>query len=72
MQLALVVCYIPVVIQSVINTNEMRGMNTDISGISDRTTTTITYLNSSLNPILYCRKMKEVRQAMKDTIKQLP
>ncbi|XP_078342962.1 melanocortin receptor 4-like [Oculina patagonica] len=30
----------------------------------------LVYLNSSLNPILYCWKIKEVRQAVKDTIKQ--
>ena len=29
------------------------------------------YLNSSLNPLLYCWKIKEVRQAVKDTIKQV-
>ena len=27
------------------------------------------YVNSSLNPILYCWKIKDVRQAVKDTIK---
>ena len=30
------------------------------------------YLNSSLNPLLYCWKIKEVRKAVKDTIKQVP
>ena len=29
------------------------------------------YLNSSLNPLLYCWKIREVRQAVKDTIKQV-
>ncbi|XP_066017784.1 adenosine receptor A2a-like [Pocillopora verrucosa] len=29
------------------------------------------YLNSSLNPILYCWKIREVKQAVKDTIRQL-
>ena len=28
-------------------------------------------LNSSLNPILYCWKMDEVKQAVKDTIRQM-
>ena len=32
---------------------------------------TLTYLNSSLNPILYCWRIGTVRQAAKDTIKQL-
>ena len=34
-------------------------------------TLTLVYLNSSLNPALYCWKIKEVRQAVKDTIRQL-
>ena len=29
---------------------------------------TLVYLNSSLNPVLYCWKIKEVRQAVKETI----
>ena len=33
---------------------------------------TLVYLNSSLNPILYCWKLDEVRQAVKDTIRQAP
>ena len=34
-------------------------------------TTTLVFLNSSLNPILYCWKLDEVRQAVKDTIRQV-
>ena len=30
------------------------------------------YLNSSLNPMLYCWKIKEVRKAVKDTLRQVP
>ena len=33
-------------------------------------TIALVYLNSSLNPILYCWKIDEVRQAAKDTIRQ--
>ena len=32
---------------------------------------TLVFLNSSLNPFLYCWKMKEVRQAVKDAIRQI-
>ena len=32
---------------------------------------TLVLLNSSLNPILYFWKMEEVRQAVKDTIRQV-
>ena len=31
---------------------------------------TLLYLNSSVNPILYCWKTKEVRQAVKDTVRK--
>ena len=34
-------------------------------------TTTLVYLNSSLNPILYCWKLNEVRQTVKDAIRQI-
>ena len=34
-------------------------------------TATLVFLNSSLNPILYCLKIREVRQAVKDTIRQV-
>ena len=34
-------------------------------------TTTLALLNSSLNPILYCWKMREVRRAVVDTIKKI-
>ena len=34
-------------------------------------TVTLIFLNSSLNPILYCWKLDEVRQAVKDTIRQV-
>ena len=34
-------------------------------------TATLIFLNSALNPIFYCLKLDEVRQAVKDTIKQV-
>ena len=34
-------------------------------------TATLVYLNSSLNPLLYCWKINEVRQAVKKTLRQL-
>ena len=33
-------------------------------------TTTVVFFNSTLNPFLYCWKMREIRQAVKDTIRQ--
>ena len=67
-QLALVVCYIPFVISNVtIKINGWSGMTADIVWI---TTGTLLYLNSSLNPILYCWKIKQVRKFVKNTIRE--
>ena len=63
-QLTLIICYVPYGIESIL---WMNGIRTDYSWLS---TATLVYLNSSLNPILYCWKMREVRQAVKDTIRQ--
>ena len=68
-QMALVVCYLPHgVIVAWLTQNDMSS--------SDQLawfliTATLVYFNSSLNPALYCWKMKEVRQAVRDMIRQL-
>ena len=62
-QLTLIICYVPYGIESLLRIN---GINTDYSWLS---TATLVYLNSSLDPILYCWKIGEVRQAVKDTIR---
>ena len=64
-QLALVACYIPWGILAVLF---VIGIENDEAWIA---TETLIYLNSSLNPILYCWKIREVRQAVKDIIRQL-
>ena len=64
-QLALVVCYVPWVIVAVLDANESEH---DVAWM---TATTLVYLNSSLNPILYCWKIREVKQAVKGTVRQL-
>ena len=63
-QLTLIICYVPYGIEALLRIN---GIDTNYSWLS---TATLVYLNSSLNPILYCWKMREVRQAVKDTIRQ--
>ena len=60
-QLALVVCYVPYVIAA--------GTGED-NGLAWLAVTTLVFLNSSLNPILYCWRITEVRKAVKDTIRQ--
>ena len=70
LQLALVVCYLPQgVVDSIVN-----EMDVDQDSLISKArffTATLVFFNSSLNPILYCWKIKEVRKAVKDTIRRL-
>ena len=64
LQMTLIICYLPHGIVEALLAH---------FGISSAAvfTGTLVFLNSSLNPILYCWKIKEVRQAVKDTIRQV-
>ena len=64
-QFALVVCYAPWCIGAVL------GGNATYNYVAWNTTATVALLNSSLNPILYSWKIREVKQAVKGTIRQL-
>ena len=70
-QLALVTCYIPFLALRV-----MLVTNGQISSVESKflmpffVTLTLMYLNSSLNPFLYCWRIRALRQAAKDTMKQ--
>ena len=64
-QLALVACYVPFVTVIGLNVTEKDNQ------LAWRATASLVYLNASLNPILYCWKIREVRQEVKDTIRQL-
>jgi len=64
-QLALVACYAPWGIAVVLYLNEIEN---DVAWLA---TEAMIYLNSSLNPILYCWKIREVRQAVKGIIRKL-
>ena len=68
-QLTLAVCYLPYTIMVAWLTQNELFSSTHLALY--KVTATLVYLNSSLNPALYCWKMKEVRQAVKDTIRQL-
>ena len=64
-QLTLIACYVPwgiVIVLYVI------GMEYDMALIA---TETLVYLNSTLNPILYCWMIREDKEAVKDTIRRL-
>ena len=67
-QVTLVVCYLPVVI--VVPLTPQRGMPISMY-LTRQFTITVVFLNSSLNPLLYCWKIREVRQAVKETLRGL-
>ena len=65
-QVTVVVCYLPYGIMEAVTFQE------DISlpvYIASEYTSALVYLNSSLNPLLYCWKIREVRQAVKNTLR---
>ena len=64
-QLALVACYVPF---GIVLALYICGKENDVAWVA---TLTQVYFNSSLNPILYCWKIREVRKAVKDTLRQL-
>ena len=66
LQLTLVACYAPFIIVSLLRHTVLSG--TTIHGVW-LFTATLVYSNSSLNPFLYCWKIKEVRMAVKNTAK---
>ena len=68
LQLTLVACYFPDGLVVVFVTNS--ELTTSVY-LAWGYTFTLLLLNSSLNPILYCWKIDEVRQAVKDTIRQV-
>ena len=68
LQLTLIVCYLPLLI----STNLFRKSERSSSYVVALSyTITLIFLNSSLNPILYCWKIDEVRLAMKETVRQI-
>ena len=69
-QLTLVVCYLPYCSYCIVSALMTEGLSPSVYrtwGII----AALVYLNSSLNPILYCWKMREVRRAVKDTLSGL-
>ena len=69
MQMVLVACYLPYFVMSILRLSiTSNGKLIDVFYLA---AVTQIYLNSSLNPILCCWKIREVRQAAKDTIRQV-
>ena len=71
-QVALVLCYLPffiTVVHVVLASQRGRRMSSSV-WLAWQFTATLIYLNSSLNPLLYYWKIREVRQAVKETLGQ--
>ncbi|XP_073247134.1 melanocyte-stimulating hormone receptor-like [Porites lutea] len=67
-QVTLGICYLPYGIAVALT--PQRGMPLS-TYLALQFTATLVYLNSSLNPFLYCWRITEVRQAVKETLQQL-
>ena len=65
---ALTICYLPHYIAEVLT--GQAGMTLSLY-TARQFTTILVLLNSSLNPLLYCWKITEMRQAVKETLRQL-
>jgi len=68
LQLTLVACYLPYSIVEALRAKSGLSESLYLAWIY---TATLVFLNSSLNPILFCWKLNEVRKAAKDTIRQV-
>ena len=67
-QLALIACYIPFIICAIVIT--IKGSSGTTANTIWIFTFSLIYVNSSLNPILYCWRIKDARQEVKATIKR--
>ena len=68
-QITLLLCYIPYAITVAVFA--VSGSVTPSLGLTWHLTLSLLYFNSTLNPFLYCWKIREVRQAVKGTIRKL-
>ena len=66
-QLTLVACYLP---YGIVITLLNNGGLSPSEYLALDLTVTLVYFNSSLNPFLYCWKIREVKQAVKETIRE--
>ena len=66
-QMTLVVCYLPYGITTIF---VLKGLRTRFLDLAWELTLSLFMLNSTLNPLLYCWKIKEIRQAVVDTFRR--
>ena len=71
-QLALLICYIPYIVLRFLSLLGMLDKlpSTEISILLELFVTLL-YVNSSLNPALYCWRIKDVRQEVKNMIRKI-
>ena len=68
LQLALIICYLP---HGLVEAALTFGGLSPAAVLARQFTATLVFSNSSLNPILYCWKIKEVRRAVKEITGQV-
>ncbi|XP_068730688.1 melanocortin receptor 5-like [Montipora capricornis] len=68
LQVTLVICYFPFIMVAFFTT--ALGISPAIY-LAGNITISLVFLNSSLNPVLYCWKIKEVRNSVKETVRKL-
>ena len=61
----LLACYLPYSIVS-----GVKAITGETFAVAHGFTATLIFLNSSVNPVLYCWRIREVRQAVKETLRQ--
>ena len=73
LQFTLLICYLPFAVVNVVIASTISPQSTMSSTlfVIKLFAIALAHLNSSLNPILYCSKIRSVRQAVKDTIRQI-
>ena len=65
-QVTVVVCYLPYGIMEAVTLQEDVSLSVHLAS---EYTSALVFLNSSLNPLLYCWKIRQVRQAVKNTLR---
>ena len=69
-QLALLICYIPYILLGFLKLFRKLPFSTKLY-ITAESFVTLVYLNSSLNPALYCWRIRDVRQEVKNMIRKI-
>ena len=69
LQLALLLCYLPYLLLAQFAYGQIEKTQSLDFYLPLYSTVTLMFFNSSLNPILYCWKNKEVRRAVEDTLR---